>query len=258
MHIPRIYLSQSLTENSTVELEPAAAHHLAKVLRMKSGQSVILFNGLPVVDHSGVDCFGEYEATLAYVDKKNVCVAVGAFKQRQTESPLAIELGICLIKNDRMDWLLQKATELGVSSISPLWSDHTDIKIPVDRLEKKQHHWRQVVVSASEQSQRVKIPTINPPQKIQQWCDNVDADKKIVLHPYEVTGQNNNASSPSSVALLVGPEGGLSDSEVELACHHGFQSLQLGNRILRAETAPLAAITLCQYQLGDFSEGIKS
>jgi len=184
MHIPRIYIPQALTENSTVDLEPAAAHHLAKVLRMKSGQSVILFNGLPVTDQPNISCLGEYEATLAYVDKKNVCVAIGQFVERKTESTLALELGVSMIKNDRMDWLLQKATELGVSAISPLWSEYTDVKIPSDRLEKKIHHWRQVVINACEQSQRVKPPVIHLPQKIKAWLESVDAEKKCVLHPY--------------------------------------------------------------------------
>jgi 16S rRNA (uracil1498-N3)-methyltransferase len=245
VHIPRIYLTQPLIENSTVELASAAAHHIATVMRMKMGRSIILFNGQP---HQGA--LGEFEATLAYVSKKSVAVAVGRFVERKTESPLTVELGACLIKNDRMDWLLQKATELGVTTITPLWSEYTDVKIPEDRIEKRIRHWQQVVINACEQSGRVLVPTVNAPQKIQAWMTSVNAEQKIVLHPY--VGSSVSSHSPESVALLVGPEGGLSETEIVFAVDNKFNGMVLGPRILRAETAPLAALTLLQLQKGDF------
>jgi 16S rRNA (uracil1498-N3)-methyltransferase len=245
VHIPRIYLAQSLTENTTVELVSSAAHHIATVMRMKTGRSIMLFNGQL---YQGM--LGEFEATLAYVSKKSVAVAVGNFVERKTESPLAVELGACLIKNDRMDWLLQKATELGVTTITPLWSEYTDVKIPEDRIEKKMHHWQQVVINACEQSGRVLVPTVNPPQKIQAWMSMVNAEQKIVLHPY--IESSSNVQGVASVALLVGPEGGLSESELALAMEQNFNGMVLGPRILRAETAPLAALTALQLQCGDF------
>lgn len=245
MHVPRIYLNQPLSENITIELEPASAHHIATVMRMKVGRAVTLFNG---EKQQGV--LGEFTATLAYVSKKSVAVAVGDFIPRDTESSLAVELGACLIKNDRMDWLLQKATELGVTSVTPLWSEYTDVKIPADRLEKKMNHWRQVMISACEQSERVAIPILNMPKKLPDWLD-VSADKKIVLHPY--VASSSISDSMQSVALLVGPEGGLSEAEVALSIEHQFTGMVLGPRILRAETAPLAALTALQLQSGDFS-----
>lgn len=256
MHIPRIYLSQPLAENSTIELEPAAAHHIATVMRMKVGRSVTVFNGQGrSVENASETVFGEFSATLAYVSKKSVAVAVGDFVPRKTESPLAIGLGACLIKPDRMDWLLQKATELGVSTITPLWSEYTDVKLPADRLEKKYKHWQQVIVSACEQSERVVIPTLNQPKKLPDWLASITAEKKIVLHPYESGADQCKADVQafSSAALLVGPEGGLSDNEVQQAIEQGFDSMVLGPRILRAETAPLAALTALQLQCGDFS-----
>jgi 16S rRNA (uracil1498-N3)-methyltransferase len=245
MHIPRIYLTQSLTENTTVELESSAAHHIATVMRMKAGRSIVVFNGQL---HQGM--FGEFEATLAYVSKKSVAVAVGRFVERKTESPLAVELGACLIKNDRMDWLLQKATELGVTTITPLWSEYTDVKIPEDRLEKKMRHWQQVVINACEQSGRVVVPVVHMPQKIQAWITTVNAEQKIVLHPYVESSASSHSSE--SAALLVGPEGGFSEQEVEFAVEKNFNGMVLGPRILRAETAPLAALTALQLQSGDF------
>jgi 16S rRNA (uracil1498-N3)-methyltransferase len=248
MHIPRLYIQQALVENETLELSKQAAHHIATVMRMKAGRNVILFNGQL---HNGKT--GEFKATLAYVDKKNVCVAIGEFSECQTESPLQSEIGVCLIKNDRMDWLLQKATELGVSKISPLWSEYTDVKIPTDRLEKKLHHWQQVVINACEQCGRTSVPEILPPKKLREWVDSASADKKIILHPYDNDShQGETASaSPLSVALLVGPEGGFSENEFMQATQQGFQGMTLGSRILRAETAPLAALALMQAKYGD-------
>lgn len=244
MHIPRIYLTQPLSENATLELEPAAAHHIATVMRMKVGRSIKVFNG---ECHQGV--VGEFEATLAYVSKKSVAVAIGHFIPRDTESPLRVELGACLIKGDRMDWLLQKATELGVTSVTPLWSEYTDVKIPSDRLEKKLNHWRQVLISACEQSERVIIPELNSPVQLGDWLDSVNADKKVVLHPY--VKSSTAIANVNSVALLVGPEGGLSEAEVALSVEKQFEGMVLGPRILRAETAPLVALTALQLQSGD-------
>jgi 16S rRNA (uracil1498-N3)-methyltransferase len=259
MHIPRIYISQPLIENSIIELEPAAAHHIAKVLRMKAGRQIILFNGevfnTEVFNAVAVDgCYGEFPATLIRVDKKDVSVELGSFVERQTESPLAVELGACLIKNDRMDWLLQKSVELGVSDISPLFSEFTDVKIAEDRLEKKIQHWQRIIINACEQSGRVSIPTLHAPQKIQLWIASSNSERKYVLHPY-IAGSSNDVASgkiPASAALLVGPEGGLAEHEVEFAINNHFSGLALGKRILRAETAPLAALALLQYQFGDF------
>lgn len=246
MHIPRLYIPQPLIEHTHIELEPAAAHHVAKVLRMKPGREVILFNGQ---EHHGE--LGEFSAVIDQINKKQVVVELKQFTPCQVESSLSITLGVCMIKPDRMDWLLQKACELGVTSVIPLWSDFTDIKIPADRLEKKHHHWRQVLISACEQSGRVAIPDIALPQPLSEWVAEVEAEQCRVLHPY-VDAPQDMASTPTSIALLVGPEGGLSEPEVALAIERGFMGMTLGPRILRAETAPLAAISLLQYRYGDF------
>ncbi|MFT5116483.1 MAG: 16S rRNA (uracil1498-N3)-methyltransferase [Kiritimatiellia bacterium] len=254
MHIPRIYVSQSLAENSTIGLEPEAAHHIAKVLRMKVGRQLTLFNGEALNGIAVDGCYGEFSATLVSVDKKKVSVELGSFIERQTESPLAIELGACLIKNDRMDWLLQKSVELGVSTIFPLFSEFTDVKIAEDRLEKKMQHWQRIIINACEQSGRVFIPTLHAPQNIQSWIASTNTEKKYVLHPYIAISSSDavNSEAPISAALLVGPEGGLAEHEVECATNHNFTGLVLGKRILRAETAPIAALALLQHQFGDF------
>ena len=240
MRIPRVYTPQALAEDTVVTLDAVAAHHVATVLRMKVGRELVLFNG------KGQD----FLVTLICVDKKRVAVSVGQARDIQTESPLAIALGVCLIKSDRMGWLLQKVTELGVSTIYPLVSDYTDIKLSAVRLEKKARHWQQVIISACEQSGRALVPEIAALQTVEQWTHNIDADCKYVLHPYQAKRLTSEVEQPQCIALLVGPEGGLTDEEVGRACAYGFQSINLGPRILRAETAPLVALSVIQHYYG--------
>ena len=240
MRIPRIYTDQPLKEGSSIYLSPTAAHYVANVLRMKAGRDMILFNGQG----------GEYTAVLNSVSKKTVSVSLINFVDINTESPLSIELGVCLIKADRMDWLIQKATELGVAAISPLISDFTDIILSEDRYPKKIKHWRQIVENACQQSGRTALPSIYPPQPLSQWLEQVEADSKWVLHPYQ-SRKLKADGNVKTVALLAGPEGGLSDREFALALQQQFTAICLGPRILRTETAPLAALSLLQYQLGD-------
>ncbi|MGS2717304.1 16S rRNA (uracil(1498)-N(3))-methyltransferase [Eionea flava] len=254
MHIPRIYIEQPLRANDTLLLDKSAMHHLVTVMRMKVGRSFILFNGEPVDGE-----YGEFSAVLAQVDKKSAQVSVGEFTVRHTEASLHIHLGACVIKNDRMDWLLQKATELGVAEITPLFSEYTDAKLSAERLEKKYLHWQKVVVHACEQSGRVKLPNINLPLKLSDWLPSLALSScNIVLHPYASSGfcwndmTTDSATEPTHVSLLVGPEGGLTDEEVEAACHHRFSAMTVGARILRAETAPLAAISLLMHHCGEF------
>ena len=249
MHIPRIYLPQTLSENKSLELDKTTMHHLVTVMRMKVGREFIIFNGLSVHGE-----YGEFSATLRHVDKKRAEIEVGVFTPSHTESSLHIHLGACIIKNDRMDWLLQKATELGVKEITPLFSQYTDVKIPTDRIEKKIAHWQKIVVSACEQSGRVMVPVIHTPQALDTWIPSL-ADKqcRLILHPY-VQSYNVDtlpaSERPNDLALLVGPEGGFSKEEVGLAITNQFTGMKLGPRILRAETAPLVAMSILMHQLG--------
>jgi 16S rRNA (uracil1498-N3)-methyltransferase len=239
-------------------------HHLVTVMRMKVGRSRILFNSQPIDGQ-----YGEFAATLSHVDKKRARIDVGDFSAPQVESPLKVSLGMCVIKNDRMDWLLQKATELGVSEITPLFSEYTDVKIPADRIEKKIQHWRKILINACEQSGRVRLPALHTPRGIASWVQSsAHISQKFVLHPYATSQAGDNVpstlASPSigrrdgtdstdnTVALLVGPEGGLTEEEVGFAVGNHFVGMKLGPRILRAETAPLAALAVLSYQQGDF------
>ena len=241
MRIPRIYTSQELVADQHIELEEKPSHHLSKVLRLKEGAPIILFNGRG----------NQYHAIIDSIGKKNLSINIKECEATNNESPLHIHLGIAVSKGDRMDWVIQKATELGVNSISPLFSMRSEVRLKGDRAEKKIQHWQQVAISACEQSGRTLIPTVNNIQQLSHWVRESNADKKLVLH-HRTDETLEDHQSVSRVALLIGPEGGLDTKEIMLAEESGFEALALGPRVLRTETAPLAAITLLQKAWGDF------
>lgn len=244
MRIPRIFTPQNLTSGLMLMLEEAPSHHLMKVLRMQAGRELILFNG------EG----GEFRACIHALHKKQVEVRLGEFTAANRESPLQLELAIGMSRGERMDWVLQKATELGVTRITPLLTERTEVKLNGDRLDKKMDHWQQIVISACEQSQRNMLPQLNSPKSLAEWLPFVDTQMKFVLHHRDNQGLAA-AQVTESVALLIGPEGGLSELEIEQALAAGFAALTLGPRVLRTETAPIAAISLVQYLWGDLSAG---
>jgi 16S rRNA (uracil1498-N3)-methyltransferase len=241
MRIPRIFTAQPLIAGSSIQLEQGAARHLSSALRMSVGQSIILFDG-----HGG-----EYSAALTEVKKSKVWVAVNEFSDKDLESPLKIQLAIGISRGERMDWIVQKATELGATEITPLFTERCEVKLSGERLEKKTRHWQQIAISACEQCQRNIVPIVNSAAMIDQYLADPVIGLKLVLHHRtekrltEMTNSNNN------IALLVGPEGGLSDREIESANKHNFAALALGPRVLRTETAPLAAISIIQSLWGD-------
>jgi len=240
MRIPRVYVRTSLASHSEIELDEAASHYLAKVLRMQAGRDLILFNG------EG----GEYAGQITQVTKKSVAVALGGFSADNRESPLQLELAIGISRGERFDYVLQKATELGVSKITPLLTERTEVKVSSDRQEKMHERWQHIIISACEQCQRNMLPELGEPQKIDDWLSNCQAELRFVLH-HRDSQKLPAEKSPQSVALLVGPEGGLSESEIELAKNKEFAALTLGPRVLRTETAPVTAISLVQYLWGD-------
>jgi 16S rRNA (uracil1498-N3)-methyltransferase len=241
MRCPRIYTPQKLTANSTIPLDAEAAHHVARVLRMQCGDALTLFNG----DGS------EYAATIASADKKSVQVAIGNVNSVDRESPLAIHLGIAISKGERMDWVIQKAVELGVTEITPLQTERVEVRLNNEREEKKLSHWQAIAISACEQSQRNRIPVIHAPQSLSNWLDSINTEAKFVLHHRSDIALESYATPPKSVALLIGPEGGLSESEIKMAEKKDFSPLRLGPRVMRTETAPIAAISVLQFLWGD-------
>ncbi len=244
MRNPRLFTDQPLTPGNQVVLKDNVAQHLGRVLRARTGDNIALFNG------DGQ----EFAATVLTVSKREVSVDIGEAATPQTESPVYTTLGLCLSKGDRLDWAIQKATELGVGAIAPLYSERVDFSIPQDRMEKRIAHWQQIAINACEQCGRVKVPSITPPQSLLSWVDNVSAEQKWVLHCADDTSASASAvthGAPRDAALLIGPEGGLTDQELAAASAEGFQLLQLGPRVLRTETAPAAALSVLSVFWGE-------
>ena len=244
MRTTRLYTDQSLEAGAKVVLQGNAAQHLGRVLRARVGEAVALFNG------DG----REFAATITASSKREVQLTLGEATLPDTESAVHTLLGLCLSKGDRFDWAVQKATELGVGSIVPLYSERVDFSIPEDRLSKRIHHWQHVAISAAEQCGRVKIPPVIAPVPLMDWVAGVSADEKWVLHCAaggDRTVAPQKAEVPGSAALLIGPEGGLTEGEVSAATGQGFTPLQLGPRVLRAETAPVVALTALSMQWGE-------
>ena len=243
MRNPRLFTDQPLTPGDRVVLEGAVAQHLGRVLRARVGEHIALFNG------DG----REFAAQVLTVSKREVSVDIGAAFTPQTESLVHTTLGLCLSKGDRFDWAIQKATELGVGAVTPLYSERVDFKIPPDRVEKRIAHWQQIAISACEQCGRVKIPAVAPPKTLQRWVQDVVAKQKWVLHCADTrsTRSVDDKRAPENAALLVGPEGGLTDQEVALARESGFEVLRLGPIMLRTETAPVVALSALNLKWGE-------
>lgn len=243
MRTIRIYTPQVLNAGSDCVLDAAPSHHLSTVLRARADQAIELFNGDGNV----------YAAHIVAIGRKAVTVTIDDCSSTDNESPLQIELGIGISKGDRFDFVLQKSTELGVTTITPLVTERTEVRLDHERAGKKLEHWRQVIISACEQSGRNVLPSVNAIQKLTDWTAQCDAPQKFVLH-HRAEKSPGSQAKPPRVALLVGPEGGLSSAEIETAEKAGFVAWRLGPRVLRTETAPLAAITALQCVWGDFSQ----
>jgi 16S rRNA (uracil1498-N3)-methyltransferase len=240
--LSRIYQPVPLVLHALIRLDEKASHHVARVLRAKTGDKLTVFNG------SGSEC----DATIIHIDKKGVDVEMINFVTRNVESPIDIYLAQGIARGEKMDFIVQKAVELGVKKIIPLITERCNVRLDSEREEKRLLHWQSVAISACEQSGRNQIPEIFAPIAFKAWLPKVKADHLFVLSPH-VRGQLPTANLPANtrIVLLIGPEGGLSDEETGVAIKHGFLSLNLGPRILRTETATIAAISIFQFNYGD-------
>lgn len=240
----RFYCPDKLAVGATVSLPETAAVHAARVLRMQLGDTAILFNG------DGAD----YQCQLTTVQKSSVTAKIVSSVAISNESPLNILLLQGISSGDRMDYTIQKAVELGVREIQPIATERSVVKLNQERAEKRVAHWQQIVISACEQCGRAYVPAVHAPLTLSQWLAQTPQHgaSRILLNP---TGAKQLAqlSKPlDQVQLLIGAEGGLSPSEIDTATAHGFQSIILGPRILRTETAALAAIASMLTLWGDF------
>lgn len=243
MRIPRLFVELPMPIGSQLELPQKQSNYLCKVLRMEAGRELRLFNGQG----------GQFMARIALADPKKAQVTIEAFDGADRQSPLQIELGIALSKGDRFDLVVQKATELGVHGIQPLLTDRIDVRLNPERMNKKLDHWRGIAISACEQSGRNLLPTIEQPVSLDDWCAKSDAGNRMVLDPLSGNSIKDLKIQPGQQTMvLIGPEGGLSEREIDVAQANQFIGISLGPRILRTETAPLAIISILQALHGDF------
>ena len=248
MRNPRIYQNSTFVLNETVKLSDDAFGHIVRVLRLTTGDVVTLFNG--------AEAF-QYSAQLVEVKKKHASVTIIAQEAVNNESPLNIHLGQGISRGDRMDFTLQKSVELGVNKITPLFTERCGVKLSGERLAKKRDQWQKIVISACEQSGRCFVPEVAEPVYLQDWLNEEEKALKLNLHPKAqhsiMTLACDFADQQPAARLLIGPEGGLSDEEIEQANQAGFQDVLLGPRVLRTETAALTAITALQCRFGDLA-----
>ena len=242
MRLNRIYCGGPLASEATLLLPAAGAYHVARVLRMRAGAPLIVFDG------KGND----YQAEISQVDGDAVSVRLGSQMPGIGESPLRITLVQGISRGERMDWTLQKATELGVAAVAPVLTARSVVRLDEKQAEKKQAHWQAIAVGACEQCGRSRIPTVTAPLALRNYFTSVRKEgMRLVLSPAAPGSLAGLASLPSKVELLIGPEGGLDDEELLAARNAGFMPVRLGPRVLRTETAAVVALTVLQALWGD-------
>lgn len=244
MRTVRIHVEAALAVGTSLSLPAQPATHVVRVLRMRPGEHVVLFNG----DGS------EYDARIEAADARGVRVAVESTAATARESPLRITLAQALARGEKMDWIVQKATELGVARISPLVTERSEVRLDAARAGKRGAHWRAVAIAAAEQCGRNRLPEIDPPQSLDAWLQTLDAETgqtRLVLHPEGGIAPRGLAAQPSTPILAIGPEGGFGAGDLAALRGAGFAALTLGPRVLRTETAGIAAIAALQALYGD-------
>jgi 16S rRNA (uracil1498-N3)-methyltransferase len=241
MRISRLYIDQPLSQNCQLRVTGQQAHYLSKVLRLKANTPVHVFDGKGA----------EFSAHLTAISRHEVELQVDSPLPGQSESPLHTILGLGLSRGERMDYAIQKSTEMGVSVIVPLFTEFCEVKLEGPRLQKKLQHWQQICISACEQSGRTIVPAVLEPQSLSTWCQAQNSPVRLVFCP---TGNALTSKDPSisQISLLIGPEGGFSTGELTNVETAGFERVQLGPRVLRTETAPIVALTAVQLMWGDF------
>ncbi|MCD6039852.1 MAG: rsmE [Gammaproteobacteria bacterium] len=244
MAISRIFQSTALVCGSVILLDPQASHHLITVLRAKVNDIVTIFNGRG----------GEYTAIVIQINKKQVSVEIKNYIAREAESSLELYLAQGISRGEKMDYTIQKAVELGVKKIIPLLTEHCTVKLNEDRRVKRFQHWQSIIISACEQSGRNYIPELLLPMTLEEGLHSMQADWCFALSPTALSHlKENQVQKHDRVLVLVGPEGGLSEREINLVSQQGFVPISLGPRILRTETAALAIITAMQCSFGDMN-----
>jgi len=241
MRIVRIFHPEPITVDKKITLTADASNHLINVLRISAGQPLVLFNG----DDN------EYPAELVLANKRKCEVMIDAKLSLSVESPLEIHLGQGISRGDRMDMVIQKAVELGIHEITPIITQRCGVKLTSERWQKKVQQWQKIVIGACEQCGRNQIPKIHPVTQINEWISQSTSQLRVTLHPQASKGIKHLTIPNTGVRLLIGPEGGFSESEVYATEEAGFLTSHMGPRVLRTETAAIAAIAALQSIHGD-------
>jgi 16S rRNA (uracil1498-N3)-methyltransferase len=232
--MPRFYCAQALSIGASITLPDHVAHHV-QVVRLAVGAYITLFNG------EG----GEFTATLSHIEKKRVTAEIKTFSAREAELPYAITLAQALPEASKMDEIIQKAVELGATAIQPLAAQRCVVKLNAERASKKVSHWQGIIIAAAEQSGRNRLPNLADPANFDEWIAQHDLHRRILLSPRAEQSLSDWARHhpPQAVTVMIGPEGGFTDKEEKLAETHGALVLSIGTRILRTETAGMAALS---------------
>jgi 16S rRNA (uracil1498-N3)-methyltransferase len=242
MRLTRCHVDTGLTVGTSIALPDTAANHLARVLRMREGDGCVLFNG------DGHD----YDARITAISKRGVLADIVGVRAIDNESPLHVTLLQGIARGEKMDLILQKATELGVAAVVPVMAERTEVKLDAERTEKRVAHWRSVIASACEQSGRARLPTLSAPAALVDAASAVDTGAmRLTLDPVGEVSLATVQVTRDAVVVAIGPEGGWSPRDRDILSAAGFTGLRLGPRILRTETAGLAAIAALQSRFGD-------
>ena len=242
MRTVRVYSDTALAPGTSVLLGPDAGQHLARVLRMRVGDTVVLFDG------TGMD----YSGAIESIERNKVVVALGEARASASESPLRIQLWHGLCRGGRMDTVIQKATELGVTSVQPILTERGVVKLDRKRTESRLEHWRKVAIGAAEQSGRSTLPVIHPPLQLDAALAASELPAtRLMPDPEASQGLTAGLLTSADCIVLTGPEGGFTEAERQLASAADFVLVSLGPRVMRTETAPLAALSILQFLGGD-------
>ncbi len=244
MSTPRFYCPPPLSVEPSFELPSAAAHHAIRVLRLRVNDAVQLFDG------TGIELHG----IIGEISGKRVVLGQLQARTVSRESPLHIVLAQAMCSSDKMDWIMQKATELGAAEIQPVQTQRSVARLSGERAEKRVEHWLSVIIAACEQCGRNSLPKVHAPQELSIWLATLRdvAGSKFILLPHAATALHQQPQPQGIVTLLIGPEGGFSADEAQLARQIGFIPIRLGARVLRTETAAVAGMAALQTTWGDF------
>jgi len=245
MRLTRCFVPQPLRSGEERLLPDGAATHIGRVMRARVGDSLIVFDGRG----------GEYDARIVSIERQAVRVQIDSHRPLERESPLKVTLLQALARGERMDFIVQKATELGVTSIIALHSQRSVVRLDAAGLTKRCEHWRAIAISACEQCGRNQLPSIEAVPDLASACSRVpQTDRRLMLRPDADRSLLDAVRQASGISMMIGPEGGFSPEELTLTQQLGFEGCRLGPRVLRAETAPLAALSAIQAVAGDFAD----